>query len=352
MADDDKTLSTEIASAVESAPSPGATDDQVSSSDTDQGESKESLLEAVQRAVPELRQSDDQEGADEGASPAQAAKDKTSDDDPELPDEATPDELAKLSQSAKRRIKKLSSQRQKLASEVERLKTLEPSAQAADQVTKYLRDADISREDFLMGLELMAAMRRGDFRTFYAGVQPYVKLAEEYLGVALPEDLQQQVQQGHMTTQAAAMYSRERMDRAIAQTNAARQQQAFQQHQQMSAQQQQVQQREVLAARVRDTVNNWESQVARTDPDYAAKKAAVQNTMWAVVREQGIPQSPEHGLEIAREAYRRVNDQYRAWAPQRRPTMRSPSSTGRTAGVSPEPKSLLEAVKFAREGAR
>ena len=63
-------------------------------------------------------------------------------------------------------------------------------------------------------------------------------------------------------------------------------------------------------------------------------------------------ESPEHGIQLAQEAYRRVNEQYRGWTgPQRKPTSRVPSSTGRTAGVAPEAKSLLEAVKFAREGA-
>ena len=334
------------------APSPGA-GDTAPSPGADQGETKESLLEAVQRAVPELRQGPEDADPGSGASPAQVAKDKAAgDDDPELPDEVTPEELARLSVSAKRRISKLNKQRQKLAGEVQRLKAIEPSAQAADQVTKYLRDNDISRDDFLMTLELASAMRRGDFKTFYEGVRPYMKLAEEYLGVSLPPDLQQAVQQGQMTSQAAAMYSKERMDRAMAQTNAARQQMMFQQHRQMSATQQQQQQREVLAGQVRDTVNAWENRIMQSDPDYAAKKAAVQNTMWAVVREQGVPQSPDHAVKIAEEALRRVNADFNRWAPQRRPTSRIPSSTGRTAGVTPEPKSLLDAVKQARESAR
>ena len=361
MADEPQLASETLPSSGEHAPSPGAsTGDHAPSpgaeQQSDKGETKESLLEAVQRAVPELRPSSE-EGPDDGgtgASPAQAA-DKgraASEDDPELPDEVTADELAKYGKTAKRRINKLTRQREKLNGEVQRLKTLEPSAQAADQVTKYLRDNDISRDDFLMSLELASAMRRGDFRTFYEGVKPYMKLAEEYLGHSLPADLQQQVQQGHMTTQAAAMYSKERMDRAMAQTNAARQQQAFQQHQQASQQTQAQQAQQYLATQVKDTVNAWENRIAASDPDYAAKKPAVQDTMWAVVREQGVPQSPDHAVKIAEEALRRVNARYTAWAPQRRPTSRTPSSTGRTAGVTPEPKTLLDVVKQARESAR
>jgi len=334
MAEDDK-LSTAIATSVETVPSPGT--------------GGRSLHEAMQDAVPELRINANRDDDDDRGSPAQAARD----DDSDLPEEAPPEELAKLSQSAKRRVSKLNKQRMKLAAEVQRLKALEPSAQAADQVTQYLRTNDIGQDDFLMGLELMAAMRRGEFRKFYEGVMPYVKLCEEYLGISLPPDLQQQVAQGHMTTQAAAMYSKERMDKAMAQTNVVRQQAALAQHQQSASAQQQAAQREVLANQVASTVNAWEAQIARKDPDYAAKKNAVQQMMWAVMREQGAPRSPEHGIQIAQEAYRRVNEQFKAWAPQRRATYRNPSSTGRTAGAnSPEPNSLLEAVRFAREGAR
>jgi len=327
------------------APLPGAAEQA-------EGESKESLLEAVQKAVPELRLNGQEESSDdERASPAQSAKDKAYDDS-DVPDEVTTEELAKVSKTAQRKISKLSKQRERLAHEVERLKSLEPNARAAGQVLKFLADADISQDDFLMGLTLMAAMRRGQFRTFYDGVLPYMRLCEEYLGISLPPDLEQQVQQGQMTTQAAMQFSKERMDRAMAQTNAARQHQMMQQYQQTSVAQQAQQQKQYLAKSVADTVNAWEVQIARSDPSYAEKRAAVNDTMWAVVKEQGPPQSAEHGLAIAKEAYRRVNAHYGRLRPQRAPTHRTPSSTGRTAGAMPEPQSLHDVVRFSREGYR
>ena len=313
--------------------------DNVPSPGTD-GDAGGSLLDVSNRG--DLR-GDYIDANDTGDSPTRVAR--KSDPEPELPEEATPEEIAKLSKTAQRRIKKLNSQRTKLAGELQRLKRLEPDAIMAAKVTGYMREHDIGQDDFVFGMDMMAAMRRGDFARFHAGVSPYMKLCEEYLGISLPPDLQQQVNQGHMTTQAAAMYSRERMDKAMAQTNAVRSQATLQQQQQASA-------KEVLANKVANAVNNWEAHKEISDPRYADKKAAVQNTMWAVVREQGSPQSPEHGIQIAEEAYRRVNEQYRGWvAPQRRPTSRVPSSTGRTAGVAPEAKTLLEAVRFAREGA-
>jgi hypothetical protein len=108
----------------------------------------------------------------------------------------------------------------------------------------------------------------------------------------------------------------------------------------------------MLGNAVRDHVNAWERTVAQHDPDYAAKRDAVRDTMWAVVRETGTPESPEHAVKIAREAYRRVNERYARWSPPKRPTSRGPSSTGRTTGASPEAKSLLDVVRQARESAR
>ena len=327
----------------EGAPSPGA----------DQGEPRESLLDAVQQAVPELRSSrQDGDDAGQGASPAPTARSDRSASDPELPDDPTPEEMARYKDGAKRRVDKLINQRRELREQVAQLRSLEPSAKAADSVTSYLRDNDIGRDDFLMMLELGGALRRGEFDKFYAGIRPYVDLAEQYLGVSLPQDLQQRVREGHMTQQAAAVFARERMDRAMAQNRIARMEQQHQQATHATQQAQRAHQQEILANNVASSVNAWEAQVMQRDPDYAAKRAAVQDTMWAVVREKGVPQSPEHAVGIANEAYRRVNERYRSWTPPRRPTSRSPSSTGRTTSAAPEPKSLADAVRIAREGAR
>lgn len=326
---------------VSSAPSSSADSTQTSGEDT-----REALLEAVQQAVPP-RSWEHLDGSG-GAPPAPAARSGQTADAPELPDEVSKEELDRYTPGARTRITRLLDQRRTLQADNERLKGYEPSAQAANSVSQYLREHDIGREDFLMMLDLGASLRKGDFQRFYAGIQPYVRLAEEYLGVSLPPDLQERVRQGHMTTPAAAAYSRERMERAMYQSNLQRQQQAFGQYQRASQAQQHQAAREVLANQVRDTVNTWESKVAQSDPDYAAKKAAVQDTMWAVVRERGVPQSPDHAVQIAQEALRRVNVNFSRWAPQRRPTSRVPSSTGRTPGVTPEPRNLLEAVQQAR----
>lgn len=345
-----------VSSPEPAAPSPASTGESSAPppsapSESTQGETREALLAHVQQAVPELRSSQDEEQPG-GVPLAPASKSETGrypdgapSADGDLPEEVTPEEVAKYPPGTRRRVEKLLDQRRALRADVERLKALEPQAQQAEHVTKYLRDNDIGQDDFLLTLELAAAMRRGDFKTFYEGVKPYMQLAEEYLGVQLPRDLQQRVAEGHMTTQSARMFARERMDRALAEGQRQRQAQLYDQTTTAYAQKQ-------LANSVEQHVNRWEQATMAADPDYARKQAAVQDTMWAVVRENGRPQSPEHAVAIAMESYRRVNERYRSWAPPARPTSVQPRSTGKTNGAAPEPKTLLEAVRMARESAR
>lgn len=330
------------------APTPSAP----STPTDDKGENRETLLQAVQKAVKEPRTSQHKAEEPGGVPLAPTAKtepatsaDGTKPAGDDLPDEVSPEEIATYHPSAKKRVDKLIEQRRALRADVERLRALEPSAKAADSVTKYLRDNDIAQNDFLLTLELAAAMRRGDFKTFYEGVKPYMQLAEEYLGVSLPNDLQQRVAEGHMTTQAARLFARERMDRMLSESQRIRTTQMYDNATTATAQTN-------LANAVRDEVNKWEQATMAADPDYARKKAAVQDTMWAVVREQGRPQSPEHAVQIANESYRRVNERYRSWSPPARPTSSQPRSTGKPNGAAPEPKTLKEVIANARSSAR
>jgi hypothetical protein len=334
------------------SPSPSANDAPSQAQDTS-GETHQSLLEAVQAAVPELRKTDQVDVDGQGVPPAPTAETDPAvapevDDDGSLPEEITKEELAKYSNSAKRRLNKLEKQRDAARAEVSKLKALEPHAQAADTVSTYLRDNDISRDDFLMGLQAMGHLRSGNIAGFRAIIEPFWRMAEQFLGNELPPDMQQAVRQGQLTTEAAVHFTRERMQRQLLENQHARTQQLAQQQQQYYQQQQEHQRKAALGQAIASHVNAWERAVQQHDPEYAAKRNAVQSTMWAVVQERGIPQSPEHGLAIARESYRRVNEQYRSWTPPKRPTSKTPSSTGRSTGAAPEAKNLHEVFQQVR----
>jgi hypothetical protein len=219
------------------------------------------------------------------------------------------------------------------------------------QVTQTLRDFlvvnDIAKEDFQLTLDLAAAMRRGDFQGFLNGVGPYVQLATQALGITLPPDLQGEVQAGRVGYEVAAQMSRDRYARALAEQRATRATQV------MSSQQDYTRQTD-LSRSIEQTVAQWEQGIRQTDPDYGRKEETVRNFLWAVVREKGVPQTPEHAVEIAKEAYARANNTLRQFAPPPRATRAVPSSMNRSAapGARPEPNSMMEAAMLGLERAR
>lgn len=306
------------------------------------GESKETLLEAVMKAV----KPDDEKGDDGSAekSPTSESADKSGseaskkeDEKPDLSKDPTPEELAALKEGTRQRFERLLGERNHFRAEA--------------QVTQVLRDFlvsnDIAREDFQLTLDLAAAMRRGDFRAFLEGVGPYVQLATQALGITLPGDLDNEVRSGRMTFDVAANVSRERYARMLSDQRATRATQIMTDQSTVQTQQRNAQQ-------IEQTVAAWENSIRQSDPDYAQKEETVRNFLWAVVQEQGPPRSPEHAVEIAKEAYNRANNTFRRFAPAPRATRAVPSSTNRSAapGARPEPTTLMEAAMLGLERAQ
>jgi len=307
-----------------------------------QGETKETLLEAVMKAVKPAE--DDDESGSAEKSPTSERADSSGpgasskeDKGPDLSKDPTPEELASYKAGTRQRIERLLGERNHFRADA--------------QVTQVLRDFlvgnDIAREDFQLTLDLAAAMRRGDFRAFLEGVAPYVELATNALGLTLPSDLQYEVQAGRITQELAGQISRDRYAKALSDQRATRATHVMTDTTNHQQQQQ-------FAQAVEQTVYNWEQGIRQSDPDYGRKEETVRNFLWAVVREQGPPKSPEHAVQIAQEAYARANNVFRQAAPVPRATRAVPSSTNRSAapGARPEPKSMMEAAMLGLERAR
>jgi hypothetical protein len=331
-------LASTPASPAASSPTSTPTTEPASPSEASKGETKETLLEAVLKAV----QPDD-EPKDPSAEPSPTSESVPSpeptgekDKGPDLTKDPSVDELANYKKGTRERIQQLIEQRNGFRAEAEVTQTLR----------NFLVTNDIAREDFQLTLDLAAAMRRGDFKSFLEGVGPYVQLATQAMGITLPPDLQQEVQQGRLTADTAAQVSRDRYARALAEQRATR-------VTQVATAQTNVQQQRALASGIESAVSAWENGIRQTDPDYGRKEETVRNFLWAVVQERGAPQSQEHAVEIAKEAYSRANKTFQQFAPARQPTRAVPSSINRAAsGARSEPKSLMEAAEIGLAKAR
>lgn len=319
-------------------------DDKASSSQAE-GEDKETLLEAVLKAVGKDLKETEEEDVLAGKSPSPEEREQ-SDKEPKAGDDLTEDDLKVQpddTPKVQKRIRKLVEQRNAASAERDALR---PDADTTRVIRDFLVRNDIAREDFQLTLDLAAAMRRGDFTTFLNGVAPYVQLATNALGITLPPDLAQAVQQGKMSADLAAQASRDRYARALAEQEAVRSSSVL-------TNQQSEHYRTAMQQSVQQTVDAWEASVKAQDPDYARKEPLVRQLLWGVVQERGAPQSPEQAVEIAREAYARATHTARSFSPPPRATQRTPSSSQRGAvGARAEPKTMMEAALLGLENAR
>jgi hypothetical protein len=320
------------AGTAESSPSQGEPDSK--------GESREDLLSVITKAANPVSDAPDEtkDPSQQGATPAQdkdPKKDQSSDEIPE-------DELRSYRPGVRKRIDKLLEDRRTLRVQLE---NAERGAAGTRELQKFLHDADITRDDFGLTLDLAVAMRKGNYQAFLAGVEPYVRLAQEALGLTLPPDLQQAVAQGHMTDEAARYTSQTRYARISAEATAERLQ---------SQRNTETQQRELVdfQSRIANVVTQWEKGIKAKDPDYGKKEAVVRDLLPAVVQELGVPRNETEAIAIAEAAYARANQIAGRFQPPPRQTNLVPSSIARVNGAVPAPTSMLEAAKQALERSR
>ena len=327
-------------SAASTPASPDVSGESSTPSGEGKAESRESLLDVVRKAAPRRDAQPgpgDERGVSrsgESAAPGAQAKDD--------PGPLTQAEIDGYSPRTRKRIDEFRAQINGLKSQIG---PLEAQAQTTQALQNFLKQADIAKEDFGLVLDLAAAMRRGDFRTFLEGVAPYVKLAQESLGIQLPADLQRAVQSGHMTQDAARYTAQVRAQQQLAEGQLARVTQE-------TTQRDHAETVRSFQASVAGAVSDWEKGIRRSDPDYARKEPVVRELLHAVVHERGPPRSPAEAVEIAKQAYERANAMASRFVPNPRATHQVPSSINRVNGARTEPKSLKEAIHFAIERSR
>jgi hypothetical protein len=173
-------------------------------------------------------------------------------------------------------------------------------------------------------------------------VAPFVRTAQEYLGIVLPNDLAQRVRAGHMTEQAAREFARERFDHQRAEIRRG--------EVEVSSQRQHV---EHVQLDVQRAVTSLENRFAASDPDYKAKATSVRRVAQAMLHERGGQiTSVQEALDITKAAYDEVSAQMRAIVPRPKATNRLPNGSTQTPSARPAPKSLMEAALIGLETAR
>jgi ElaB/YqjD/DUF883 family membrane-anchored ribosome-binding protein len=262
---------------------------------------------------------------------------------PETKDEEVADEEAALAAEAnaatKTKINRLFKQRRELRREVEQLR---PDASVGGRLSSFAREHDLAPDDIVFGLTAMAAVRRGDYAAFYQAISPYVRKAQEVLGLVLPEDLGGRVQQGQLSEAAARELAVTRFNQQRAQEEA-----------RVNAERYSSAQIHAVQSDVQRAVTSFEERLAANDPDYGAKADAIKRTAQALLLERGGKiGTVEDALDLVSKAHREVTAQYRRFAPQPRATAPAPNGHSQQPNARPAPKNMMEAALAGLENAR
>lgn len=267
--------------------------------------------------------------------PADAAPEATPEEPGELPDDPTDEEMNSYVPRTRQRIETLLDQRKELRGQVE---ALQQENQVASHLKEFITENQISPDDWGLMMQVAADLRRGDFQQFLDKIGPYVNMAQQYVGQALPSDLHEQVMGGFITEDYARELSRLRL-----------QEQMQTQQLQTAHHQQQESQMHTAAVAIRDVVNNWEADMRARDPDYAKKHGTVQRYAQAAIQANGAPRTPQEALAMVQQAYADAEKDLKAFVPAPAATTPRPGSAGSSTGARPEPKDLLEVAQQAFE---
>lgn len=238
-----------------------------------------------------------------------------------------------LPEKAKKRIGSLVSENRVLSA---RVADMEPKAKTTQEIADFMHSSGISHEEFADGLQIMR-LRKTDPAKAYEALKPIFNELSAYVGDMLPADLQEDVEDGRITQEAARQLVSERNQRVLLQDQLAAQQQRERDF--YAASQQKAQQNEVLSA-LTELEEFWK----RTDPDYKIKERYLQKQLAYDFQTKGVPQGKEAALQFVKESKKSVDADMLQLVPKRQ-RMNPVGVPGIAATVAKEPKTPLEAVE-------
>lgn len=189
-------------------------------------------------------------------------------------------------------------------------------------------------QDVTAGLGIMAKLTSGDFEGFLKDVQPFYDRALQASGKSFAPDLQEQVNNGYLTEEAARTITRSRMEAEMAR----------QESQRVTAKMEQTQQQTQQQAHLNDivtAVNSREAELRQTDPDYAQKAPAMKRIMEFALSNGATPKNREQAIKMVNDAYEQATAAMPRPAPQPTPPRPSASTVARG---KPAPVTLEDAL--------
>jgi len=274
------------------------------------------------------------------AEPAQAPVEADDSDDdkfriPEAEFKALPD-------GVKKRIGHLNAQFKKAERELgevqKDLPTLRDAHERFTKISAFVQEHQIEPENVTLAFNAMALMAKGDYQGFLKAVKPWVDMAAQAAGEAISPDLQEKLEAGYITEEAARELTQARIAAQTAKAQAERSQRVVQDRQAADNAGAEIQ-------RISAAVTAREQELMATDPDYARKKPLIEAAVRLAVK-NGAPRTAQAAVAILDEAYALS----KVTAPAAPPRQTAPRPTATSPGRGhPEPKTLNEALLLSLE---
>lgn len=254
---------------VETSSTSSATENSSQTSDAstqqDDNNQEPSLQDVVQDVLKkhgiEDKTSETKEEAKESGSKLEQDKGKKEEVKTEETPSKTPQtdeekELANYPQRAQERIRGLISERKTLTEQIER--EYKPTVQRMQNIEQFCTKSNINAEDFHLALELTAAMKTNP-QEGIKRLEEYLTNARQQVGLSLPPDLQQRVDDGKLSLEDAKEWAKSRIEAQGRKTQL-----------ETTVKQTQAQTQQQLVS----SIESWKTTKTTSDPDFKPKKEA------------------------------------------------------------------------------
>lgn len=223
------------------------------------------------------------------------------------------------------------------------LKTKLESAGEAEEaivrVENVLKDQNLSVDEFNRTL-VLAGLIKNDPAKALEAIEPLYSKLREVTGNVLPEDIQQQVDQGYMTSDAGLQLAQARAQAKAAEFREQTQSQRSTQEREQTQQQQ-------LVDGVSRAATDWENEWKASDPDYSVKAPRVLERVELRVLKGEFPADPEKAREMCETIKKEVEAELRTLLPKKGTVKTNPTTGAKGTGSTAQEHKTMEDAIFA-----
>ena len=217
---------------------------------------------------------------------------------------------------------------------------LRPRAESFDQLQQFAREANLGGAEVNEGFSVMRLMKNDPEKAIPL-LEGYLTQLKQVLGHTLSPELQQKVAQGFVDEGTAKELARAAAGKTLAEAAAENARAKADEIQKQN-------ERETLHGRINAAMSTWESSWKKSDPDYAMKAPLVKDAIELALRRNGVPQTSEAAIEIAKQARKAVEENLKVIVPRKQAV--SALTGGSSARAVSQPKSSLDVVNSVLAG--